>query len=95
MRRRWPRVQRESIVALRHGFGRPFQRRDGSVVFRGRIAIGARGTRGVDGALCLIHFTLRRITARGSKQARREQHDGTQTLKQTRHQREYTLPIRT
>ena len=57
-------VQREAIVVLPDGFVRLPQRGDGSLVLVRRVLLGARGFRGVDGALRLVHFLVGRFRAR-------------------------------
>ena len=88
-------VQRETVVTLRDRLIRAIEGRDRSVVFLGRIPIGARRASGVDGALCLIHFAGWRIAARGNEQAR-EQHkhnDSRNARNTTQHRPEYTPPL--
>ncbi len=65
-------VQRQTIVALRDGVLRVLQRLDGGVVLFGGEAIGARGPRGIDRALGLIHFARRWRGATNGEKTRAE-----------------------
>ena len=49
-------VEGLAIVALRDHLARFFERGDGGAIFLGRVTVGARGARGLDCALGLVHF---------------------------------------
>ena len=62
-------VERLAVVALADGILRAFERVGGGRVLGGRVAVGARGARRVDGALRLVHLFVRGIAA-GDKEDR-------------------------
>ena len=78
-------VQRQPIVALRDGVLRALQRLDGGVVLLGGVAIGARGSCGIDRALGLIHFPRWRRGATRGEKGRTEKCE-THERRTTRHQ---------
>jgi len=56
-------VEREAIVTLLNRSARVRERAFGRGQLVVRVIVGARGAGGVDGALCLLDFALRRIVA--------------------------------
>jgi DNA repair protein RadC len=73
-------VEREAIVALRHGFLRALERRFGGGELVGRIAFGAGSTRRFDGAVRLVEFAAGRVAApRDEHREHREHRDRTPT----------------
>jgi hypothetical protein len=65
--------QRETVVALLDGAMRLFERAGGRGEFCRGVALRARCTRGVDGALGTIEFFLWWFRARGAQDQRAEQ----------------------
>ena len=63
-------IEREAIVALADGLLRVRERIDGALQLFGRVDGRARGSRGVDGALGLMQFLVRRFAARDDQQTR-------------------------
>ncbi len=87
-------VQRQPIVALRDGILRVLQRLDGGLVLLGGEAIGARGPRGINRALGLIHFARRRRCATNGKKTGTEKCE-THERSTTRHLPEYIVALKT
>ena len=60
-------IQRQAVVAGGDGLVSVLERRRRRVVFRFGVLVGACGARGIDGALCLIHFLVGRLRASGKE----------------------------
>ncbi len=66
-------IERLAVVALGGHLARFFERGDGGAVFLGRVAVGARGARGFDCALGLVHFAGGRSGTGRRDDGRREE----------------------
>src|SRR5262249_14184257 len=86
-------VERLPVVALIHRLVRALQRVLGGGELLARVLIRAGGARGVDRALGLLHFLVRRIAARRGRRRRRDEGERQQETTRGGHENQYNARV--